>query len=88
MYIASINYGITAYNLQDIHNNCCRKYSYHSMLDLHVFNDISIYTYQGEIFPTFMLADGLYITHALNLVKFEEISKIQCLFPTKETPLH
>ena len=31
-----------------------------------VFHDVPIDTYDKEIFPTFMLADGVYITRPLN----------------------
>ena len=48
------------------------------MLDLTVFNDITIHSYQHEIFLTLMLANGVYITCPLNIVKLEEISNIQC----------
>ena len=40
-------------------------------------NDISIYTYKSERFMTFMLADGVSITHLLNLVYVKVISNIQ-----------
>ena len=37
----------------------------------HNFQKITIYTYKGEILPTFMLEDGIYIKSALNLVYVE-----------------
>ena len=42
------------------------------------FNNISIDNYKRERFPTFMLADGAYITRSLNLVYVEVIAKITC----------
>ena len=47
--------------LQEININWCRKSNQHSMLAYPVFNRISIYTYKGEIFLTFMLEDDVYI---------------------------
>ena len=41
--------------------NWCRKINQHYMLAYPVFNRISIYTYKGEIFLTFMLEDDVYI---------------------------
>ena len=42
------------------------------------FNDVSIDTYRLEIFPTFMLSDGVYITCSLNWENLEVIANIQC----------
>ena len=47
-----------------------------------------IYTYQREVFPTFMLAHGVHITLTLNQVNVEVIAKIQCYIYTRKTPLH
>ena len=58
------------------------------MLALPVFNDISIYTYQQEIFTTFMLADGVYIIRSLNWLKVEITDKIQILSSHKEKTTH
>ena len=48
------------------------------MLAHPVFHNILIDTYKQEKFPTFMLADGVYIYCPLNWLKVEEITNIQC----------
>ena len=51
---------INGYLFQDIDFHQCRGNSQHSMLSLPAFNNIKIYTYQQEIFLTFMLSDGVF----------------------------
>ena len=46
------------------------------MLDHHDFNNITIDNYKKEIFSSYMLEDGVYITHSLNSAYVESIIKI------------
>ena len=87
MKIADIYVRITGYLIQEIIIHQWRINSQYFML-AHIFPKIIIYTYKREIFLTFMLADGFYITLPLEWVNVEEISKIQCHLYTSKTPLH
>ena len=44
----------------------------------HSYFKISFDTYKREIFPTFMLADGIFITRSLDQVHVEVTANIQC----------
>ena len=87
MKIADIYVSISEYLLRDIDFNWWRGNIQLSMLDLPVFNDILIYTYYHEIFPTFLWANGVYIICLLSLVKVEVMSNIQCQLSTSKTLL-
>ena len=63
--IADIYVSISGYLLQQINIHQCKKNIQHSMLDHLDFNDMSIEPYKREIFPTLLLAYGVYITHRL-----------------------
>ena len=64
------------YLLQGINIHQCRINGQTFMLDLPAFNKTSNYTYQQEILPTFMLVDGLCITHPLNRLRVEVITNL------------
>ena len=52
------------------------------------FNDITIDTYKKNIFLTFMLSYGAYITSWLSWVNVEVKANIHCQLYTRKTPLH
>ena len=62
MKIADSYVSITGYLMQDIGINRQKVNIQPIMLAHPVFHDISIDTYKQEIFPTFMLANGVNIT--------------------------
>ena len=75
--IANIYINITGYLLQLIHFHRCRENIQHSMFDHPDFDNIPIGKYKLEIFTTFMLSDGAYITCSFNWVYVEVIANIQ-----------
>ena len=58
------------------------------MLSSTYFNNNSIQTYQEEIFPSLMLADGVLITSTLNWLKAKVIANIWCYLSRRKTLLH
>ena len=75
----------TGYLLHQINIHHIRKNNQHYMLAYTDLNNISIDNHKQEIFPTFMLADGVYITHSSNQLYVKVISNIQCWIPTYST---
>ena len=69
MKISYIYISIVGYLLQVINIRQCREHISPSMLDHPDFNYIPIDTYVWEMYSTFMLSYGVYITHPLNWVK-------------------
>ena len=76
--IADIYVSTTGYLLHMINIRQYRLNSQHYLLAHHDSNRISIDNYKRNIFPTFMLADGVYNTRSLNLLYMEVLVNIQC----------
>ena len=72
MKITEIYVRINGYLIQEIIIYGYWKSNQQYMLDHLFFNEISIYTYRPEIFLTFMLSDGVYITSTLKQLKAEK----------------
>ena len=64
--VVNIYVSITGSLLPQINICGCRENIQNSTPVHSDFNDILIVTYKREIFPTFMLSGGVYITHPLN----------------------
>ena len=75
--ITNIYVIITGYYIKEINIHQCRKSIHYYMLDLPVFNNISIYKYHRVILVKFILADGVYITCTFNQVKVKVIANIK-----------
>ena len=66
--VSDIYFRTTGSILQQISIIKCRENSQHYMPENPDFKNISMENYKQEIFPTFMLADCVYITRELNRV--------------------
>ena len=76
MEILDIYVNMLGYLLTVIDIHCCREISQFSMFSEPYMNDILIDNYKPETLSVFMLADGVYITLPLNLLKVEVINHI------------
>ena len=52
------------------------------------FDDIPIENYKQELFPEFILVDGVYATCSLYYVYVEVVYKIQCYPSTRKIQFH
>ena len=86
--IANIYVRTTGYILQMIYICWCMENSQHYMLSNPDFNNIPIDHYKWEIFTTFMLSCGIYVTRSLNWLYVEVIANIWCYLYTRKTDFH
>ena len=70
MKSSNIYVSINGYLLQEINIHGWKINIQYFRLDHPVFHDINIEINKQEIYMTFMLADGVYINHPLDLISF------------------
>ena len=80
MKINDIYDRVNGYLLQVFNIHWCKKNLQHYMLALPYFNYISIMTFRREIFLTFMVEDGAYITRLMKWLKLDLIAKTKYIF--------